>query len=183
MDEREAELKRREKQLQLRQQRLDNQKTELASDNIRKDNWPSSCYPITFHSIKQEIPPHARPHMKKMYAVVLFTFLTMFWNFCAQLALYFGSVGNNFDRSMLLSVAYLIIGSAGAWKCWYRQIYYGIRDRLTVKWWIFFIFYVAHIGFCIVMCIGVQGIGAAGFSIMITAFNSQKLTKIIYIII
>lgn len=117
--------------------------------------------------------------MRKMYTLVLLTFLTLFWNCCSSLALWFGGIGNNNDKSLLLAIIYMTVGSTGAWKLWYRQIYYGIRDRKTVKWWFFFLFFFCHIAFSIVMIIGPQSIGASGFGMMIKAFNAHKLCIII----
>eukprot|EP01083_Nonionella_stella_P193103 713504_1 len=136
LDKKEAYLDRKEKQLLERKKRLSAVKHELTSSNIRRDNWPCSYYPITFHSIQQEIPPHARGHMKRMYTLVLLTFISFVLNAFAGLALYFNDIGS--DSNILLSVLYLFCGACGAWRLWYRQIYYGIRDRKTLKWWCFF---------------------------------------------
>mmetsp|Transcript_55207 Transcript_55207/g.49700 ORF Transcript_55207/g.49700 Transcript_55207/m.49700 type:complete len:370 (-) Transcript_55207:1294-2403(-) len=172
LNKKEAYLDRREQQLLERKKRLAAVKHELNSTNIRRDNWPCTYYPITFHSIQQEIPPHARSHMKRMYTLVLMTFFCFILNTFAQLILYFTDVGT--DSDILLAVLYLFCGVCGAWRLWYRQIYYGIRDRKTLKWWCFFIFFFAHIGFCIVMTIGIEGWGGAGIITMVDAFNSKK---------
>eukprot|EP01084_Bolivina_argentea_P037879 70047_1 len=143
LDKKEQYLDRREKQLVERKKRLEAVRHELNSTNIRRDNWPCSYYPITFHSIQQEIPPHARSHMKRMYTLVLMTFLCFVLNSLAELILYFTDVGSESD--ILLAVLYLFCGVCGAWRLWYRQIYYGIRDRRTLKMWVFFfLFYCSH---------------------------------------
>ena len=150
MNKKEAYLDKREKQLLERKKRLAAVKHELNSTNIRRDNWPCSYYPITFHSIQQEIPPHARSHMKRMYTLVLMTFFCFILNAFAQLILYFVSDQDSdlgTDSDILLAILYLFCGVCGAWRLWYRQIYYGIRDRKTLKWWCFFIFFLAHIGY------------------------------------
>ena len=172
LDKREAYLDKREKQLLERQKRLNAVKHELSSNQLRRDNWPCTYYPITFHSIQQEIPPHARSHMKRMYTLVLLTFFTFLCNTFAELVLYFVDVTS--DKDILLAVLYLFCGICGAWRLWYRQIYYGIRDRKTLKWWCFFLFYAAHCGFCVVMAIGVEKWGGAGMLIMINAFSAKK---------
>lgn len=178
LNKKEAYLDKREKQLLERKKRLAAVKHELNSTNIRRDNWPCSYYPITFHSIQQEIPPHARSHMKRMYTLVLMTFFCFILNAFAQLILYFVSDPNSktlgTDTDILLAILYLFCGVCGAWRLWYRQIYYGIRDRKTLKWWCFFIFFLAHIGFCIVMVIGIEGWGGAGIVTMVDAFNEKK---------
>lgn len=172
LDKKEAYLDKREKQLLERKRRLDAVKHELNTSNIRRDNWPCTYYPITFHSIQQEIPPHARSHMKRMYTLVLLTFLCFICNTFAELVLYFNDVGS--DTDILLAVLYLFCGVCGAWRLWYRQIYYGIRDRKTLKWWCFFLFFVAHVGFCIVMALGIESWGGAGIITMVNAFSSKK---------
>ncbi len=38
---------------------------------LRPKNWPSSCYPLTFHSIEEDIPEHYRSFVTRMYYLVL----------------------------------------------------------------------------------------------------------------
>ena len=172
LNKKEAYLDKKEKQLLERRKRLEAVKQELNTSNIRRDNWPCTYYPITFHSIQQEIPPHARSHMKRMYTLVLMTFVCFSVNTFAELVLYFTSVGS--DSDILLAVLYLFCGVCGCWRLWYRQIYYGIRDRKTLKWWCFFFFFFCHIGFCIIMAIGIKNWGGAGIMTMIDAFKNKK---------
>ena len=172
MNKREAYLNKREQQLLDKKKRLEAVQHELNTSNIRRDNWPCSYYPITFHSIQQEIPPHARSHMKRMYTLVLLTFLCFILNTFTELVLYINSVGS--DSNILLAILYLFCGVCGSWRLWYRQIYYGIRDRKTLKWWCFFIFFSAHIIFCVVMMIGIENWGGAGIITMIKAFQDKK---------
>merc|ERR1740116_533213 len=93
----EAYLDKREKQLLEQKKRLELMKHELSSNQLRRDNWPCAYYPITFHSIQQEIPPHARAHMKRMYTLVLLTFACLVANTFAELVLYFEDVGADSD--------------------------------------------------------------------------------------
>ena len=116
-----------------KQERLKSARDELNSNDIRRDNWPCSYYAITYHSIAKEIPIYARAHMKRMYTLVLLTFLALFANAFSEMVLYFESLGA--DSDFLLSILFLFCGTVGAWRLWYRQIYYGIRDRKTLKWW------------------------------------------------
>eukprot|EP01083_Nonionella_stella_P073132 197515_1 len=172
LDKKESYLDKREKQLLERKRRLQAVKHELESSNIRRDNWPCTYYPITFHSIQQEIPPHARSHMKRMYMLVLLTFLCFAVNTFGGLILYFNTMGT--DSNLFFAVIYLFLGICGAWRLWYRQIYYGIRDRKTIKWWCFFFFFAAHIGFCVAMALGIEGWGGAGIITMVNAFQDHK---------
>ena len=173
LDWREENLRRKEKELEERRARLNGLKDEIEASNYREDNWPSKCYPITFHSISQEIPPFARPHMRKMYSLVILTFFTFLWNLAAELAIYLESAGGK-DEDILWATVFFFAGVFYAWKLWYRQIYYGLRDRKTIKWWCFFVFFIVHIGFACYMAIGIDnGSGAAGFIILFSALQKN----------
>jgi len=110
--------------------------------------------------------------MRTMYALFLLTVVTLFWNTCSCLAIYLVEAGS--DTDMLWAIVYFVCGTFGAWKLWYRQIYYGIRDRKTIKWWLFFLFFVMHICFCIVMAIGFSNIGSAGIIQMFNTFSKNS---------
>eukprot|EP00484_Ammonia_sp_Unknown_P001144 CAMPEP_0197023228 /NCGR_PEP_ID=MMETSP1384-20130603/3992_1 /TAXON_ID=29189 /ORGANISM="Ammonia sp." /LENGTH=367 /DNA_ID=CAMNT_0042451419 /DNA_START=28 /DNA_END=1131 /DNA_ORIENTATION=- len=172
LNKREAYLDKREQQLLDKKKRLEAVSHELNTSNIRRDNWPCSYYPITFHSIQQEIPPQYRAHMKRMYALVLLTFLCYIANTFASLVLYFTGVET--DGPILFAVIFLFCGVCGSWRLWYRQIYYALRDRKTIKWWVFFLFFFAHIGFGCYMVLGIEHGGAAGFITMVNAFQARK---------
>merc|ERR1719300_2208090 len=101
----EEELDRREKELLAKQERLKRARDELNSNDIRRDNWPCSYYAITYHSIATEIPIYARAHMKRMYTLVLLTFLALFTNSFAEMVLYFQNLGS--DSEFLFSILFL----------------------------------------------------------------------------
>merc|ERR1719445_2182248 len=172
LSRREEYLDRREKELLAKQERLKSARDELNSNDIRRDNWPCSYYAITYHSIAKEIPIYARAHMKRMYTLVLLTFLALFANAFSEMVLYFEDLGA--DSDFLMSILFLFCGSVGAWRLWYRQIYYGIRDRKTLKWWCFFLFFAAHIAFSVIMALGIEKFGGAGIITLVNAFQKKK---------
>jgi len=172
LEKREEYLDRREKELLAKQSRLKSARDELNGNDIRRDNWPCAYYACAYHSIAKEIPIYARAHMKRMYTLVLLTFLALFANAFSEMVLYFEDLGA--DSDFLMSILFLFCGSVGAWRLWYRQIYYGIRDRKTLKWWCFFLFFAAHIGFSVVMALGIEKWGGAGVITLVNAFHHKK---------
>lgn len=171
MDEREKRLEKKEKHMNNRKERLEKVQKEMNTSDSKKLNWPFKRCPLTFHSIKQEIPPYARSHMRRMYTLILITFIAYAWNAFCMLTLYFTSVVS--DTELLLAVLYLVCGVCGSWRMWYRQIYYALRDYKVIKWWIFFFFYFCHCGFCAVLGCGFDSVGGAGYGSMIAAFNDN----------
>jgi len=166
---REAQLNRREQALQEKEQALNRKEEEVkATGQYQRNNWPFPCYPVTYHDISDEVKPEHRVLCRKFYAALLFTWLCLFWNwivFCA-------AWGTNSDdgTGFVWASIYLATGSPGAWKLWYRPIYYGLGGKGTMTWMMFFITYLAHIGFVIVMGLGIPSCAAAGLFWMFKAF-------------
>jgi len=135
-------------------------------------------YPVTYHSIAQEIPLFARSHMRRMYALVLTTFVALSWNLVTELALYLIGVMNT--TNLVFAAIYFGTGTFGAWKFWYRQIYYALRDRKTVKWWVFFFFFAAHCAFAALVMLAPAKFpeGAGGFWLITDAMQNNAVVGI-----
>jgi hypothetical protein len=72
LSDREAELARREAQLDAREQR----NRQLG---FREKNWPK-FYPMTYHDIDDDIPTRHQALLRRFYALVFFTWLCLFFN-------------------------------------------------------------------------------------------------------
>lgn len=173
---REQNLLRREKALAEKEKFLEEKEASLAGARVLKPyNWPSKCYPILYHSISEEIPPEHRPMIRKFYATCLATWLCLFWNWLVMMVIW-GTPGANDDSGSsdaLWSSIYLVVGAPGAWRLWYRGLYFGVRDKASGKWVTFFITFLLHLVFCGCMAIGVPSIAASGLFIMFKMFSNE----------
>lgn len=174
---REQNLLRREEELAERERAVEEQSRR--GGNTRADNWPFKCYPLAYHSIVDEIPQAHRTLVRKFYVAVIFAWLCIFWNWLTMLIGWGSSIDDIGGSDALWSSIYLLIGIPGSWKLWYRSLYYAIRDNATGKWVVFFVSFMMHIGFAVVMGLGVPDCAAAGFFVMTKLFvHKQSLLGI-----
>eukprot|EP01006_Ploeotia_vitrea_P034979 TRINITY_DN65827_c9_g1_i1.p1 TRINITY_DN65827_c9_g1~~TRINITY_DN65827_c9_g1_i1.p1 ORF type:complete len:368 (+),score=175.61 TRINITY_DN65827_c9_g1_i1:36-1106(+) len=169
---REEMLRRKEQALVAKERELERRERALAESGYVQPNWPCSCYAITYHSIRDEIPEEYRPLVTRFYACVLYMWLAMFWNWVVILASWFTADGSLTE--WLWASIFVVSGVPGAWSGWYRQIYYATRDKSSRKWVVFFFnFGVMHIGFSLLMTTGVPGISSVGLWFMIEKFANS----------
>jgi len=182
LEQRERNLRKKEEELRQKKNQLDQLESEIKSNDVRIDNWPCSKYPVTHHSIKEEIPHYAQPHMRRMYFLVLMTFLGFFWNLISDLSMYL--VGTVSTTSLLFAAIYFSTGTFGAWKLWYRQIYYAIRDNKRTKWWTFFFFFGCHCAFAglLFLAPGYFPSGAAGMWVITNAMGDNPIVGIFVLV-
>jgi len=84
--------------------------------------------------------------------------------------------GSDSANSALWATIYMCFGIPGAWKLWYRSVYFCCRDGAGIRWAFFFLNFAMHVCFSILMCIGVPAIGSGGLFIMIDMFaNSYRI--------
>jgi len=149
----------------------------------RESNWPSKCYPITYHDIAVEIPQRHRALIRKFYANLMLVWLALLLNWMLVMFVVFSPANGSYadkpgSGAALWSSIYLLLGVPGSWNLWYRSIYNGAKLGTSSKWMFFFVNYAAHTAFCIVMAIGPSPSSVAGGGLffvieMITESNHE----------
>merc|ERR1711896_125169 len=103
--------------------------------------------------------------MRLMYTTYLATVLTLVLNWVALLMTWL--VNDNEDGSgFIWASIYMVTGIYGGWKFWYRKIYRSTETfatRSSIRWWIFKLFFGAHIAFCGIGAAGIPKWGMVGF--------------------
>jgi hypothetical protein len=176
--DREAKLLRKERELLERERMLEQRELVAKEGGPTRQmyNWPSKCYPLAYHSIQDEIPPNHRAMVKKFYFILYVSWVCLFWNWLTILTVWGQDRGSDAANSALWSTIYMSFGIPGAWKLWYRSVYYCCRDGAGIRWAFFFINFLMHLAFAILMAIGVPKIGSGGLFIMIDMFaNSHDI--------
>ncbi|XP_057764528.1 secretory carrier-associated membrane protein 2-like [Salvia miltiorrhiza] len=174
---REAELKRREQEIRRREEAV-----ARAGIVLEEKNWPP-FFPIIHHDIANEIPIH----LQRLQYVAFTTFLglsfTLLWNVIAVTSAWIK--GENV-RIWFLAIIYFISGVPGAYVLWYRPLYRAFRKESALKFGWFFLFYLLHIGFCIVAAIAppfvFKGKSFAGILSAIDLIGDQVLVGVFYFI-
>jgi len=175
------ELERREQQLEYKERKLDEVKTEYTKAK-KPPNFPR-FYPIWYHNIGEEIPPQGRNLVKRMFFAWILTVTCYCMNFVAELARIIGlSSGGSSGVDFGLSIAYLLIGPFLTFVFWYRPFYYGVRKNRSISFFIFFFNFSCHIGFCIVMAIGIPNTGGAGFIVAFATLGPSAGAGVICLI-
>jgi len=169
LDEREAALIAMENNLLEKSKQIKDRDAQLAGSGVVEDNWPCAFYPITYHSIKSEIPPQHQAFVRKHYWILKLTMFALTWNFFTMVIMYI----ENAASSMTLTWAtmYVLIGVPGAWKMWYKAIYRAVGTDKRVKFVQYFLFGGCHTIFCVVACIGIPETAMMGVMFMIKAMN------------
>jgi len=176
---REAKLLRKERELLERERALEQKEMLTKGDGgVRRQlyNWPSKCYPLAYHSIQDEIPPNHRAMVKKFYFVLYVSWVCLFWNWLTILTVWGQEKGSDSANSALWATIYMSFGIPGAWKLWYRSVYFCCRDGAGIRWAFFFLNFFMHLAFSILMAVGVPSIGSGGLFVMVDMFaNSYRI--------
>eukprot|EP00470_Lotharella_oceanica_P001574 CAMPEP_0170176482 /NCGR_PEP_ID=MMETSP0040_2-20121228/9356_1 /TAXON_ID=641309 /ORGANISM="Lotharella oceanica, Strain CCMP622" /LENGTH=314 /DNA_ID=CAMNT_0010418825 /DNA_START=69 /DNA_END=1013 /DNA_ORIENTATION=+ len=165
LTERERMLMRKEEELKRREAKVG-----LAEREIKAltPNWPCKQYALEYHDIDEEIPPAKRPIMKRLYLNVLLTFAALLINWIAMLGIWFS--GDQSGPSYTLWGTMYLLGIPGAWKMWYRPIYFAYRDKATLSYFCFLMSFAAHCFFSVVMALGLPNCAAGGLMTMVQQF-------------
>lgn len=180
----EAQLARKEAELAAKEKQLKELEAKLAKDQPKK-NWPI-CYPITYHSIGEEIPPGgSRRVVWEGYMAWWGLFVCLWWNwFCTCVML--GYRVNNKVPSWFLGLVYLICGIPLSWWLWYKRLYNGAKADSTLGFLGFFLWFALHCAFCIWAAIAVpfsaNSWSFAGFVTAMNALDVNNFTGVIYLV-
>jgi len=112
--------------------------------------------------------------IRKFYANLLFTWLCLFWNWLVIMVIWATpDADNNSSSEALWSSIFVILGIPGSWRFWYRSVFYGVKDRKASQWIFFFINFLCHVIFCVLMGVGVPNVAGGGLFMMIKMFAND----------
>ncbi|XP_072992288.1 secretory carrier-associated membrane protein 4-like isoform X2 [Typha latifolia] len=173
----EEDLKRREKEIRQREDALTR-----AGVTVEEKNWPP-IFPIIHHDIAKEIPVHAQKLQYLAFASWLGIVFCLVWNIIAVITCWIRGGG---VIIFLLATIYALLGCPLSYVLWYRPLYRAMRTDSALKFGWFFLFYLIHIGFCILAAIAppivFHGKSLTGILAAIDTLSDNGLVGIFYLI-
>ncbi|XP_061363065.1 secretory carrier-associated membrane protein-like isoform X2 [Gastrolobium bilobum] len=173
----EAELKRREKDVRRKEEAA-----ARAGIVLEEKNWPP-FFPIIHHDIANEIPIHLQRMQYVAFTSLLGLALCLTWNILAVTAAWIKGEG---VKIWFLSIIYFIAGVPGAYVLWYRPLYNACRTDSAFKFGWFFLFYLLHLGFCILAAVAppivFKGKSLTGILSAIDVIGDTTIVGIFYFI-
>lgn len=140
----EAELRKREQEVRRKEEAISR-----AGIVIEEKNWPP-FFPIIHHDIANEIPVHLQRLQYVAFFSLLGLVLCLTWNVVAVTAAWIKGEG---VKIWFLAIIYFIAGVPGAYVLWYKPLYRAFRTDSAIKFGWFFLFYLLHLGFCILAAV------------------------------
>ncbi|KAG5023293.1 hypothetical protein JHK85_019635 [Glycine max] len=184
LKKKEKELQAKETELRKREQEV-RRKEEAASRAgivLEEKNWPP-FFPIIHHDIANEIPIHLQKLQYVAFTTLLGLVLCLFWNVIAVTAAWIKGEG---VKIWFLAIIYFIAGVPGAYVLWYRPLYRAFRNESALKFGWFFLFYLLHIGFCILAAVAppivFKGKSLTGILAAIDVLGDHALIGIFYFV-
>ncbi|KAL1365073.1 secretory carrier-associated membrane protein [Arachis hypogaea] len=184
MKKKEKELQSKEAELRRREQELRRKEEAVARAGIviEEKNWPP-FFPIIHHDIANEIPIHLQRLQYVAFTTLLGLALCLTWNIVAVTAAWIKGEG---VKIWFLAIIYFIAGVPGAYVLWYRPLYRAFRNESALKFGWFFMFYLLHIGFCILAAVAppivFKGKSLTGILSAIDVLGDHALIGIFYFI-
>jgi len=176
----EERLKQREFIINDREAKIRERRLLLEMQWKKKPNWPFECYPLAYHSIKDEVMPEHRSLCRKYYLLVRLVFLCQAYNLICQLAIWWTPSSHPDDSwafNVFVGALYFSIGCIAAWKWWYRSVYSALSKPKASKFYVHLIGFAAHIAFALLMLIGIPSFAMSGFWTMVDMFNAESKSK------
>ena len=186
-----TDLKKKEKELQAKETELRKREQEVrrreeaasrAGIVLEEKNWPP-FFPIIHHDIANEIPIHLQKLQYVAFTTLLGLVLCLFWNVIAVTAAWIKGEG---VKIWFLAIIYFIAGVPGAYVLWYRPLYRAFRNESALKFGWFFMFYLLHIGFCILAAVAppivFKGKSLTGILAAIDVLGDHALIGIFYFV-
>ncbi|XP_010518929.1 PREDICTED: secretory carrier-associated membrane protein 4-like [Tarenaya hassleriana] len=173
----EADLRRREMDIKRREEAV-------AKSGVQIDdkNWPP-FFPIIHHDIANEIPVHAQKLQYLAFASWLGIVLCLVFNLIATIVCWIKGGG---VKIFFLATIYALMGCPISYVLWYRPLYRAMRTDSALKFGWFFLFYLIHIGFCILAAIAppivFHGRSLTGVLAAIDVISDSLLAGIFYFI-
>ncbi|KAJ4950690.1 hypothetical protein NE237_027522 [Protea cynaroides] len=173
----EADLQRKERDIKRREDAVGR-----AGIPTSDKNWPP-FFPIIHHDIANEIPIHAQRLQYLAFASWLGIVLCLVFNIIAVIVFWIRGGGVTL---FLLAIIYAVLGCPLSYVLWYRPLYRGMKNDSALNFGGFFLFYLLHIGFCILAAVAppivFSGESLTGILAVINVFNASLLAGIFYII-
>ncbi|KAH1208130.1 Secretory carrier-associated membrane protein 3 [Glycine max] len=116
---------------------------------LEEKNWPP-FFPIIHHDIANEIPIHLQRLQYVAFTSLLGLALCLTWNIVAVTSAWIKGEG---VKIWFLAIIYFIAGIPGAYVLWYRPLYRAFRTDSALNFGWFFLFYLLHLGFCILAAV------------------------------
>lgn len=176
---RERELKAREEKLAALERDLEKRSEHVAKLEAQLPNWPSKCYPLTYHDIDKDIPEQYRPIVRKFYFYWRFMAVCLVVNFFAVLVIMI-ETGRMSIIDVLLALLYIAAGLPGSWWLWYKPIYKTMKSKSSIQWSFFIFGYTIHWLYVFCMGISVPYFAGAGLLTLISVFVSGEVVSIIF---
>lgn len=176
---RERELKAREEKLAALERDLEKRSEHVAKLEAQLPNWPSKCYPLTYHDIDKDIPEQQRPIVKKFYFYWRFMAIALAVNFLAVLVIMI-ETGRMSIIDVLLALLYVAAGLPGSWWLWYKPIYKTMKNKSSIQWSFFIFGYTVHWLFVFCIGISVPYFAGAGLLTLISVSVSGQVVSIIF---
>ncbi|CAN4128075.1 unnamed protein product [Withania somnifera] len=145
-------------------------------------NWPP-FFPIIHHDIANEIPAHSQRLQYLAFASWLGIVFCLVFNVLAVTICWIKDGG---VKIFFLAVIYALTGCPLSYVLWYRPLYNAMRTDSALKFGWFFMFYLLHIGFCILAAIAppivFHGKSLTGILAAIDVFSDHILVGVFYLI-
>ncbi|KAK7246575.1 hypothetical protein RIF29_41444 [Crotalaria pallida] len=184
LKKKEKELQAKEAELRRREQDVRRKEEAAARAGISLDvkNWPP-FFPIIHHDIANEIPIHLQRLQYVAFTSLLGLVLCLTWNIIAVTAAWIKGEG---VKIWFLAIIYFISGVPGAYVLWYRPLYRAFRTDSALNYGWFFLFYLLHIGFCILAAVAppivFKGKSFTGILSAIDVLGDHAVIGILYFI-
>ncbi|XVF87555.1 hypothetical protein PTKIN_Ptkin18bG0129800 [Pterospermum kingtungense] len=173
----EAELRRREQEVKRREEAA-----ARAGIVLEEKNWPP-FFPIIHHDIANDIPIHLQRLQYVAFSTFLGLVLCLLWNIIAVTTAW---IKGEDAKIWFLAIIYFVAGVPGAYVLWYRPLYRTFRKESALKYGWFFLFYLVHIGFCIIAAVAppivFKGKSFTGILSAVDLVSGNALVGIFYFI-
>ncbi|KMZ65698.1 Secretory carrier-associated membrane protein 4 [Zostera marina] len=173
----EKNLKRREQDIKRREDALSK-----VGVSTEEKNWPP-LFPIIHHDIGKEIPIHAQRMQYLAFTSWLGIVLCLAWNFIAVTIFWIRGGG---VKVFFLATIYALVGCPLSYLMWYQPLYRAVRTDSALKFGLFFIVFMIHIGFCIFAAIAppivFNGKSLTGILAAIDTFSGSVIVGIFYLV-
>jgi len=140
-------------------------------------------FPIIHHDIANETPIHLQKLQYTAFSTFLGLVLCLTWNVIAVTTAWIQGEG---VKIWFLSIIYFIAGVPGAYVLWYRPLYRAFRTESALNFTWFFLFYLLHIGFCILAAVAppiiFKGKSLTGILAAIDVVGNHSLSGIFYFV-
>ncbi|KAL4626697.1 hypothetical protein ACB098_05G080700 [Castanea mollissima] len=184
LQRKERELQTKEAELRRREQEVKRKEDAAARAGIvlEEKNWPPFL-PIIHHDIANDIPIHLQKLQYTAFSTFLGLVLCLMWNVIAVSTAWIQGEG---VKIWFLALIYFISGVPGAYVLWYRPLYRAFRTESAMNFGWFFMFYMLHIGFCILAAVAppiiFKGKSLTGILAAIDVVGNHSLAGIFYFI-